>query len=248
MKRSAYLLFLFFFLSLSLFAQENLNHYKYIIVPQKYAFLKQPNQYGLNVLTKELLENKGFAVFFDDAQLPAELTTNKCDGLIAEIFEKNSMFSTNLTLILKDCGGQVVFKSKEGKSREKEYSESYNLALQDAFISLNDFKYAYKAPSNQTPKPLAQEVISKVETTPNQATPISKQIEETLYAQPVANGYQLVDSSPKKVLALLKTSVPDYFIASTETVNGVLLKKNGDWFFEYYQNGQLVSEKLRVKF
>ena len=101
---------------------------------------------------------------------------------------------------------------------------------------------------NQTPKPLAQEVISKVETTPNQATPISKQIEETLYAQPVANGYQLVDSSPKKVLALLKTSVPDYFIASTETVNGVLLKKNGDWFFEYYQNGQLVSEKLRVKF
>lgn len=248
MKRSVNLLFLFFFFSLSVFAQENLNHYKYVIVPQLYTFLKQPNQYGLNSLTKELLENKDFTVFYDDTKLPSEINANKCDGLVAEILEKNGMFSTNLTLVLKDCGGQVVFKSKEGKSREKEYRESYSLALQDAFISLNDYKYEYKAPFSEIAKPIVREAISKSEAISSQATPISKQIDETLYAQPIENGYQLVDSSPKKVLTLFRTSVQDYFIAKNETVNGVLLKKNGDWFFEYYQSNQLVSEKLRIKF
>lgn len=248
MKRTV--LFLFLCFSLSVFAQENLNQYKYIIVPQQYTFLKQPNQYGLNSLTKALLEDKGFTVFFDNVKLPADIGANKCDGLIAEVLEKNGMFSTNLTLVLKDCGGQIVFKSKEGKSREKEYRASYNLALQDAFAVLNDYKYEYKAPSNEAARPTVKEVVAveKAEATPNQAIPQVKQIEETLYAQPIAHGYQLVDSSPKKVLTLFKTSMQDCFIANNQIINGIVLKKNGDWFFEYYQNDQLVSEKLRIKF
>lgn len=246
MKRSIVLLFLFF--SLSVFAQENLNHYKYVIVPQQYSFLKQPDQYGLNSLTKALLEDRGFTVFLNDVKIPTEISVNKCDGLIAEIVEKNSMFSTNLTLVLKDCEGQIVFKSKEGKSREKEYRVAYNLALQSVFSMLKDYKYEYKASSAAVVKPLVQEVIAKVETTSNQTTALSKQLEETLYAQSTANGYQLVDSSPKKVLTLLKTSAQDYFIANNEAASGIVFKKNGDWFFEYYLSGQLVSEKLRIKF
>jgi hypothetical protein len=70
----------------------------------------------------------------------------------------------------------------------------------------------------------------------------------TLYAQAAANGFQLIDTTPKIVLTLLKTSVPDYFIANKGTAHGIVFKKSGDWFFEYYNDGHLISEKLLIKF
>jgi len=60
--------------------------------------------------------------------------------------------------------------------------------------------------------------------------------------------YQLIYTTPKIVLTLLKTSAENYFIASNTTANGIVLKKNEDWFFEYYKDGKLISEKLLVKF
>jgi hypothetical protein len=69
-----------------------------------------------------------------------------------------------------------------------------------------------------------------------------------LYAQPTANGYQLIDTSPKKVLTLLKTSVADYFIAEAGASNGIVFKKEGVWLFEYYKDNKLVSQKLEIKF
>ena len=69
-----------------------------------------------------------------------------------------------------------------------------------------------------------------------------------LYAQPTASGFQLVDSTPKVIMKLLRTSRNDTFIAIKEGVQGVLIAKGNQWFFEYYQNNQLVSEQIGVKF
>ena len=69
-----------------------------------------------------------------------------------------------------------------------------------------------------------------------------------LYAQPIANGYQLVDGTPKVVMKIYKTSNSSTFSAVKETTQGVLLMKNNQWFFEYYENEKLVSEKINVKF
>ena len=77
---------------------------------------------------------------------------------------------------------------------------------------------------------------------------VTNQPAGTLYAQAIANGYQLIDTTPKIVLTLLKTSVENYFIAGNATANGIVLKKKEDWFFEYYKDGKLISEKLLVKF
>ena len=41
-------------------AQENVNNYKYIIVPKKFDFLKEENQYRVNTFTKFLFEKQGF--------------------------------------------------------------------------------------------------------------------------------------------------------------------------------------------
>ena len=70
----------------------------------------------------------------------------------------------------------------------------------------------------------------------------------TLYAQATATGYQLVDTTPKKVLTLFKTSQQDYFTANNGKHQGMVFKKEGQWYFEYYQNDKLISEKLDIKF
>ena len=269
MKR--YILIHFLLLSFSAYSQNTINNYKYVVVPEKFGFLKQNDQYSLNSLTKGLLEYKGFTVYFDNSELPTEVANNKCQALSADVLESSSMFTTNLTLILKDCQGNILFTSKEGKSREKEYGLAYRIALRDAFTSLNKVSYNANTGSTNEPAPAkiattTSEVPTKsIETPANQPTPstitttalpapaksmdvITNQPTTTLYAQPIANGYQLVDSTPKIVLTLLKTSAENYFIASNATANGIVLKKDGDWVFEYYKDGKLISEKLLIKF
>ncbi|ACU03399.1 hypothetical protein [Pedobacter heparinus] len=250
MKRSV--LFFLLLISFSGYSQTTINNYKYVLVPEKFSFLKEVNQYGLNTLTKALLEEKGFTVYFDNTQLPAEIATNKCRALNFELLQRKSMFTTNLTLLLKDCQGNVIFKGKEGKSREKEFETSYNEALREAFKSLNEVQYVY----SEIPAPPAVATPVAVPATAAVNEPVSStatavpaaQVTGTLYAQPTANGYQLIDTAPKIVLTLLKTSVPDYFIAGNGAAQGIVLKKNENWFFEYYQNDKLVSEKLAIKF
>jgi len=244
-----YILLLLLFISISSVAQQSsINNYKYVLVPTKFSFFKQENQYNLNLLTKILFEDKGFVSYFDDKDLPLEIANNKCNALDVDVVEKSSMFSLSLTIFLKDCKGNVVFKTKEGKSREKEYKVAYNLALRDAFSSFDDVPYAYNGTTHvQGIQTVVVPVVINSPTVQASVTDI-KQPEGMLYAQPVQDGYQLINTVPKKVLTLLKTSVQDVFIANNETYNGLVLKKNGEWFFEYYKNDKLVAEKLLIKF
>jgi hypothetical protein len=251
MKR--YIFIILLAVSFSVQAQSNTANYKYIIVPEKFSFLKQVNQYGLNTLTKALFEEKGFTVYFDNTEIPQEIAADRCKALTVELQEKNSMFVTNLTLLLKDCKGAVVIKSKEGKSREKEYNTSYNLALRDAFTSFNDFNYVADQPTmatGTTPVPANTATATKnIPAAVDQpAATKTEQKEALLYAQPISNGYQLVDATPKVVMTLLKTSMDDCYISNSGNANGIVIKKNGYWFFEYYKNNVLVSEKLSIKF
>jgi hypothetical protein len=231
-------------------SQITISNFKYVLVPQKFDFFKDDDEYGLNTTTKSLLEQKGFVVFWSNGNLPQTLAANRCTALIAEVTQRKAIFSTNLTLLLKDCSGNIIFKSKEGKSREKEYNVAYDEALKDAFSSLNSVPYKYDSSIT-----MQQAQIVSVTSTASPQVPVSAQhavvdISGTLYAQVIPNGYQLIDTTPKKVLTLLKTSVQDCFLAETGAgaSNGIVFKKNGEWFFEYYKEGTLVSQKLEIKF
>ena len=250
----SYLLSLLLLGCLSVYSQTSINNYKYILVPERFNFLKQSDQYGLNTLTKRSLEENGFTAYFENAELPTELANNKCNTLTAEVVEKNSIFSTKLTLLLKDCKGNVLFKSKEGNSREKEFALAYTLALNDAFTSLKQAKYVYQPVPATHDQPIAP-------TTPSASAPASTSAPAekstateippaagTLYAQPIANGYQLIDTTPKTILRLFRTSVADYFIADNGSSNGIVFKKEDGWVFEYYKDGKLMAEKLLIKF
>jgi hypothetical protein len=255
-----YTIFALLLFTATAYAQNTINNYKYVLVPERFDFFKTDNQYGLNTLTKLLLDEKGFTAFVGNEEMPPEVAANKCNALKAEVVQKKGLFVTNLTLLLKDCQGNIVFKSKEGKSREKEFQAAYDLALRDAFTSFNDASYKYDstavmqsqpqqtavAPATPPPTPASAQT-----TAPAQASTPSASITAatgTLYAQPTPNGYQLIDTTPQKVLTLFKTSVQDSFIAESGTSNGIVFKKDGEWFFEYYKDNKLTSQKLQIKF
>jgi hypothetical protein len=250
MKSPALLILVLF--TVTVHAQTNINNYKYVIVPEKFSFSRSENQYGLNSLLRDLLEEKGFTALMSNGQLPPEVATNKCGSLMADVVEKKGIFVTNLSILLKDCQGNIVFKSKEGKSREKEFQAAYDEALRDAYTSLKATPYQYDGTTfTQTQVQTATAVPAPAAPAPAAVVPAATAITDatgTLYAQATPNGFQLIDTTPKKVLTLLKTSQPDYYIATNGPIAGVVFKKNEEWLYEYYKDDKLVSQKLQIKF
>jgi hypothetical protein len=233
------------FLAIGAHAQNNINNYRYVIVPEKFGFAKSDNQYGLNTLTRALLEGVGFTAYMEGDPLPPAVAGNKCSALRAELEEKKKFLSTGLVLLLKDCQGNVVYKSEEGRSREKEWQTAYSEALQNVFTSVNAANYKY---DSTTTTAVAATPIPTTPALPPATPATVADSKDVLYAQANANGYQLIDTSPKKVMTLLKTSQAEHFIADDGVAHGVVFRKNGEWFFEYYKDDTLVSQKLNIKF
>jgi len=125
-------------------AQVNLNEYKYVIVPNKFEFLKESDQYRLNSLTQFLFQKNGFNTIMEEDKLPEEIIKNGCLVLNANVLSNSGMFKTKLTVELKNCNGDVVYTSLEGVSREKKYAVAYNNALRAAFNSFKDLNYKYE--------------------------------------------------------------------------------------------------------
>lgn len=150
MKTKLFSIIVTFFITASVFAQSNINNYKYIIVSNKYDFLKEKDQYQLNSLTKFLFNKYGFEAVMEGSQYPQDLISNRCLALDSDVTKDPGMFKSKLKVELKDCNDKVVFTSKIGESREKDYKTAYNLALRDAFKSIQALNYKYKPNENLT--------------------------------------------------------------------------------------------------
>ncbi|MGB6153072.1 MAG: hypothetical protein WBG48_13900 [Pricia sp.] len=324
---------LFLITSLIGMAQEQLNDYKYIIVPKQFAEFKRQNQYQTSTLVKYLFSEKGFQAFYED-ELPQDLENNGCLGLRAKLVDGSSMFTTKAAVTLENCNGKEVFTTKEGRSKEKDYKASYAEALRDAFTSFDTVNYAYngkaenadpvtvnmkndvkeiaadgpknyssanrpdalvqqeatrenqryvdrrpvpsdlkkaepkdKSENERSAKMVEQEATREQQSykdrTPQEsdmtrgdvagqdgdkASDLSTLTGTTLYAQELANGYQLVDSTPRIRIKMEKTSMPDVYLARAGETRGTVFKKNDVWFFEYYSGDDLTTQELSIKF
>jgi hypothetical protein len=231
---------------------QTVNDYKAVIVPLRYDFLKSENQYRMSTMTKANLNKAGFQAFYGNEELPAGFA-ERCDLLYVDVKKDNGFLVTKLFVEFKDCYGKVIYTSEIGKSKEKDYEAAYRECLDLAFVSINALHYKYSgktagvAKTNTIAAPVTTSVVAA--TTAAVAVPVTDVKDPNLlYAQPTENGYQLIDKTPKVVMKLLKTSRPDSFIAIKDGVQGSLNAKDNQWFFEYYKNDQLVSEKVSVKF
>lgn len=234
------ILILFLFVSLSALAQRSLNDYKYAIVPVKFDFLSEPNEYRLNTITKFNLTKMGFEAFYSNEDLPLETAGERCSRIFVDVEKISSLLSTKLVVVFRDCNNVEINRSDVGVSKTKEYKNAYPEALNDAFKSLLAFGYNY---NGTVYKP---ESAKKVETPKSSVEP--EDTPNMLFAQPIPNGYQLVDKTPKVVFKIFKTSHPDYFTVQSDAINGALIRKNNEWVLEYYKDDKPVSEKLLIKF
>ncbi|WP_051907792.1 hypothetical protein [Flavimarina sp. Hel_I_48] len=129
------------FLTLQAKAQD-LNAYKYVIVPQQFSFQKEPNQYKVNQLTKFLFKKYGFDAYLVGETLPLDANANGCNTLNMEA-EAGGFLGTNLTYTLANCRGEVVYTSPEGKSKIKQYEGAYNEVMREAMTGLEELGYVY---------------------------------------------------------------------------------------------------------
>lgn len=290
------------FLGFSGYSQTDLNDYKYIIVPKKFDAFKHENQHQTSTLVKYLFNGKGFNTVYDD-ELPSDLNSNRCLGLLADLEDDSSMFTTKTIVTLKNCNGHEVFNSMQGVSKEKGYKAAYTEAIRESMRSFNDINYVYNRKSDrnepitvsfkndvkQINTPRTDEIVSVKEAKENietvnatsvtekatetnqyyknaepvesnikkseQVVPTFKKVElkkpnvkDVLYAQATDNGFQLVDSTPKIRIKLMKSSAENVFMAQSDAKNGMVYEKEGKWIFEYYEKDQLIQEELIIKF
>ncbi|WP_224483795.1 hypothetical protein [Robertkochia aurantiaca] len=266
MKKYTHLLLLFLFVNL-INAQETkpLNAYRYVVVPVKYEWQKDANQYRFNTYVKYKFENAGFDVYYSDTR-PDELIENPCMGLRAEVENVSGMLTTKLLLRLINCKNQMVFISEEGSTKIKEYEPAYREAFDKAFKDIKKLNYQYdpdlalelssgqkRGEELSTPQGSA-EIMKEQATVEIMSTKTGEQImkdtelpdPDILYAQKLADGYQLVDTRPKLVFKLRKTSDPERFIITN--YSGMFYKEGEYWVAEYYKDGQLVKETWKVEF
>jgi hypothetical protein len=142
-QQAANVLFIFLF-CFSGYAQNELNPYKYIIVPKQYDFLKEENQYRVNSMTKYLFEQEGFTTLYQGDEYPADLNANPCLGATALVLNESSAFTTKLVIALKDCRDKEIFRTAEGKSKIKEFDKTYIDALKKCFVSIQNLNYSFE--------------------------------------------------------------------------------------------------------
>ena len=70
--------------------------------------------------------------------------------------------------------------------------------------------------------------------------------EELYYAQPIKNGFQLVNAEPKIVMILLETSAEQVFIVKGKSA--IVYEKDGFWY--YSENSDVLKKKqlINIKF
>lgn len=255
MKNKIILVALIFISFLTVGQEKKVSNYKYIIVPNKFEFLKEPDQYQTSSLTKFLLKKNGFTVLLESEDFPEDLKNDRCKALTASIVNNSSLFKTKLHLELKDCFSKVLFTS-EGESRIKDFKKSYQQSIRNAHKLMEDINYKPLSKKQQVKETkiiavdtpvktiTKKEVLKDVSSTKKGSEKVENTT--TLYAQPKKNGFQLINLKPEVVFIILNTKIKDVYVIKDK--NGLLYKQESKWVAEYYEKDQLIVKEFEIKF
>ena len=228
-------------------AQEQLNDYKYIIIPKKFDGFKKVNQYQTSTLVKYLFTEEGFQTVYED-ELPSELNNNRCLGLTANLIDDSSMFSTKTSVALENCKGEEVYATAVGKSKEKDYKSAYGEALRNAFKSLNTVSYSYNGKADKT-EPVTvsmQNDVKQIEEKPESYEPKNKQ--PMVQQEATRENQSYKDNRPKP--SNLKSSVqaPPAVPTAASVVINAEKSTRGALYAQEIPNGfQLVDSTPKIQ-
>lgn len=253
MKNEILVFSIFLTLSCGMFAQEGAN-YKYVRVPEKFEDFKEENQYQINALTAFLLEKVGYDALYKESQ-PAGV--DPCDILKAAVHNESGIFKSRLYLTLEDCNGNIVFKSEEGESREKEYKTSYHEALRNAFASVTQLQ---PKPATAIKTVVVDPVVTSEERAVKKEAPIlenPKKSTETKISErtfsngsdlfilkEVPSGYHLFKKGEEeRVASLMRSSSGENYIYVSKNLQGnAFFDRDKNLVVEYIDpNTQLLS-------
>ena len=234
------ILFILLMITTSIFAQKKINNYKYVIVPNKFDFLKKNDQFQTSSLTKFLFNKYGFIALLSDEEFPKDLANDKCLALKGIVKKRSSMLTIKTVVELRDCFNRIVFSSNIGRSMKKEYKKGYHEAIRNSFKTIQNLKYNYIPAKNEIAVKENITIINEPKVDKNTV------ITPNLYAQSITNGFQLVNTKPEVVFEIIKTSVKDVFIIKNK--NGIIYKNKDLWIAEYYKEDLKIIEEYYIKF
>lgn len=230
MKKLTFLLLLL--LNFSGKAQENC----YLVLPKQFSFQRSENQYRINSLSKHLLIEQGFQVIWSD-ELETHSTIQPKNIIKVDLENRSNLMVTKVKFIFKDALGKTIFTTKEGKSRQKDFTKAFNEAVKWA---LNDLRGGFKPQCEGENESLQPENIN-----PNLPENLSEN-PKTLRAVYINEDIYLFDGEQKAFL-LEKTPAPNTFKATDQHENQGILYPKGDFYlFEYKQNDQIIRSNFKI--
>ena len=198
-----------------------------ILISSKFDFQSEKNSYNINNMLKAILVSNNYEVYFDDAVLPIEIAQNRCNALTGVLVDNSNLFLTKVKLQVKDCQNNLLFETAEVKSREKNIQDGFIEVIK--LLSPEIKKYKPAVFKNKDVVVPSSEIIA--------TTNLKYQIIE------IANGYAIMDATPKVVLQIYKTTNPSIFIADKFGIKGIFTKSGNKGIFEYYLNDKLMVEE-----
>lgn len=231
------ILMICFFIGFSGLSQV-LNDYQYVIVPTKFDFLKEENEFRLSTIVKNDLEKLGFIAFYEN-NIPKEIAFNNCEVLKVDLIKDETFLWKTMNLVFKNCQNVVIFRSEEVRSKEKEYKLAYIECVNKIFESFKKINYKYKENVIQSSTLLLNQKSTILNTT---------EINEVLTAVKTTTGYLLKDKLTNTIYILTSSGKSDIFLAQKGEKKGILYQKDKDWVFEYTNDIQLVTEIVNIKF
>ena len=162
--------------------------------------------------------------------------------------------SNKMQLVLRDCDGQEIYRSPEGKSRLKEYEVSYQDALRKALSGLGAMRVQQKNPKIKSTD-VETHQITKIMATSDTAT--EETISKTNNSLPSANfssfslnGERFLLQKSDEGFSLYKES-NDLLLVGKLVVLGEIVKymdtqgKVSNVYFD--QNGSMIIENEQMK-
>ena len=202
-----------------IFAQSDINNYKYVSVPDRFDFLKTADQYQLNSLTKFLLNKSGFTVLDRSNSYPKDLSEDRCLLLDVSVEKLKGFLKTKLEVQFRNCRSEIIYKSEIGTSKQKDFQKAYHEALRSAFESVAALEYRYEARQSSvvakdTSPILSAKAPASVEmSAPNKVPPVPE--------VPVVSSAAVVTSVPQPAPKAPKTPK---VVVSQDEKNTILVK------------------------